>query len=201
MKRKKSVLQLENQQQDRKISSKKNAPYVSFDDRGTTASAGVYGTLVRICYPIHGKHGSHLHSKIIGLGPPGDPEAWYVYWRTLKFLENAQIPANGVGLSVLNVLSLKPPSAEFMRDRWPLISYETKEGFAVRVRLWCQDNVVVQQTRVTNEFKRIQPLSLELNPNFILHDLDYQEKRTPLPLYRDSGPHGYGLIAFDDSQC
>lgn len=88
-----------------------------------------------------------------------------------------------------------------MRDRWPLISYETKEGFAVRVRLWCQDNVVVQQTRVTNEFKRIQSLSLELNPNFILHDLDYQEKTTPLPLYRDSGPHGYGLIAFDDSQC
>lgn len=59
----------------------------------------------------------------------------------------------------------------------------------------------MQQARVTNMLNGRWPLHLSLNPNFRLQDLDYQEKREPIHLYRDSGPHGYGFIAVDDSPC
>lgn len=159
----------------------------------------MYGSLLRICRPVQGEHGSHLHSKIIGLGPIDDPEAWYVYWRTSQFLENAQVRTKGIGLRALNALTSKTPSLEFIAGRWPVISYETREGFVVDVRLWCQHNVIVQQMRVSNVLNRQQVLNLELDPNFSLQDLDYQEKRQHLPVRRESGPHGYGIVVLDDS--
>lgn len=158
----------------------------------------MYGSLLRICQPVQNKYSDHIQSKLVGLGPLDDPEAWYVYWRTAQFLENSLALESGVGLSVMNTSSPKLPSVEFLENRWPLISYETKD-FVVEVRLWCQNSVIVQQTRVTNEWNRGEILNLELNPNFSLQDLDYQEKRKPIPVHRDRGPHGYGLIVLDNS--
>lgn len=164
-----------------------------------TASAGLYGHLLRICRPVQDRLGSHLHSGLISIGPIDDPEAWYVYWRASQFLESSQVSTNGIGLRILNTLSPKPPTLEFLEDRWPVISYETNEGFTVTVRLWCQNNLVVQQIQVTNTLNAFETLKLELNPNFSLQDLDYQEKRDELQIHRASGPHGYGIITLEDA--
>ncbi|KAJ6002958.1 hypothetical protein N7451_005505 [Penicillium sp. IBT 35674x] len=190
------TLQSDNKKQPRQTTTRHHAPYVSFGDRGTTASAGAYGSLLRICRPLPS---DHLQSGILGLGLPDDPEAWYVYWRSSQFLENAQLMANGFGLQILNAASSQPPSVEFMRDRWPVISYSTNEGFMVTVRLWCQKNVVVQQTQITNEYLSFEPLNMKLNPNFHMQDLDYLEKRKDLQVDYVRAPHGYGIVAMENS--
>ncbi|KAJ5556985.1 hypothetical protein N7494_000900 [Penicillium frequentans] len=191
-----ATLQSDNKKQPRQTTTRHHAPYVSFGDRGTTASAGAYGSLLRLCRPLSS---DHLQSGILGLGLPDDPEAWYVYWRSSQFLENAQLMANGFGLQILNAASSRPPSVEFVRDRWPVISYSTNEGFMVTVRLWCQNNLVVQQTQITNEFLSFEPLNMKLNPNFHMQDLDYLEKRKNLQIDYLRAPHGYGMVAMENS--
>lgn len=193
-----ATLQSQNQQRERQENTNRHAPYVSFGDRGTTASAGVYGQLLRICRPIGDKHHDHLHSGLIGLGPVDEPEAWYIYWRSSQFLENSQSSADGIGLRVLNTLSTEPPTLDFVGDRWPVIAYKTNEGVSITVRLWCQNNVVVQHIELENTLNTKEPLQLELQPSFCLQDLDYQKKRKRLPLNCTSGPHGYGVITFED---
>lgn len=159
----------------------------------------MYGQLLRICRPIQERQRGQLHSGLIGLGPVEEPEAWYIYWRASQFLESSQIFANGVGLRILNTLSSEPPTVDFLGDRWPIISYKTNEGVSITVRLWCQNNLVVQQMQVTNTLNTKEPLKLELNAGFSLQDLDYQKKRERLQVRQASGPHGFGIVTLEDS--
>ncbi|KAJ5902174.1 hypothetical protein N7495_002702 [Penicillium taxi] len=189
-------LQFDDQEQPHENTTKRHAPYVSFGDQGTTASAGIYGSLLRICRPMKS---SRLHSGMISLGLPDNPQAWYVYWRTSRFLESAQTLNAGFGLRVLNLLSSEPPTVNFLADRWPVISYKSVDNFTINVKLWCHDNVIVQHMEITGRSISTDPLKLEFNPNFSMQDLDFLEKREDLQMQCLRGPHGYGIIDIEDA--
>ncbi|OJJ50040.1 hypothetical protein ASPZODRAFT_13143 [Penicilliopsis zonata CBS 506.65] len=195
-----ATLETENRRRERQKTTRRHAPYVSFGDRGTTSSAGLYGSLLRICRPVRGKHGSshRLRSGLVGVGPEDDPGAWYVYHRASQLLENAQVATKGLGLRVLNALSSESPTLDFLGDRWPVISYSTVDGFSVTVRLWCRHNVVVQQLQVTNVTNRFKPLELELDPSLCMLDLDYLERKDRFRVCYRFAPHGYGIVALED---
>ncbi|PWY80762.1 hypothetical protein BO94DRAFT_587506 [Aspergillus sclerotioniger CBS 115572] len=162
-------------------STERGAPYMSFGDRGTTASASPYGSLLRICRPMPT---SRLHSGMLGIGPSKEPEALYVYWRALKFLDTAQLPTTGFGLRIKDAIFLEPSSVEFLDDRWPQITYSIDRRFDLTVKLWCHHDTVVQQVHVTAKAGYSHPPELELDLN-MLHltamedrpDLEEDQKR------------------------
>ncbi|KAJ5288815.1 hypothetical protein N7478_001845 [Penicillium angulare] len=179
-------------------SNQRRAPYISFGEQGTTATAGAYGSLLRTCRPISKLKGSNgfPNSGIIGL-EFASTEPWYVSGRANLILENAHDASCGFGLLVQNDLSSDRPTVEFVDGRWPVIKYSTKEGFAVTVRLWCQHDTVVQHMHVMNP-KLVTgekpELRINLDPNFSMQDLDYlREKKNESTRY-EKGVNDHGII-------
>lgn len=123
--------------------------------------------------------------------------AWYVHWRAEEFLDKAQDAGSGFGLRLQDVTTHMSPTLEFLADRWPVITYKD-ERYEVRITLWCQQGVVVQQMRITRREARSKKIQLALNPNFDIQDLDYSQRRNNLPIKYQRAPHGFGIIALED---
>lgn len=140
-------------------------------------------------------------SGMIGLEST-DTEPWFISGRATEFLENAQDVTNGFGLRVQNDLSSDPPTVKFLDGRWPVVSYRTKEGFLVTVRLWCQHDVVVQQIHVENPKlttgEKNPELKLQMDPNFSMQDLDYLKRKDNLRTQYYKGIHDHGIIVIQD---
>ena len=176
-------------------SDRRPAPFVSFGDRGTTASAGLYGSLIRICrpVPVH-----HLHSGMVALGPADDQQPCYASLRAAQFLRKAQSFTSGFGLRVLN--APHPQSStktEFLADRWPVLTYSTNGDCRVTVKLWCQQNTTVQQIKILNPMRASEPPTVGLNVKFCMQDLDCLQKRDNLQIEYHRAPHGYGVIVME----
>lgn len=188
---------LEPQHRQRRETTERRVPYVSFGDQGITASAGTYGSLLRICRPMNSGSRDFPDSGMIGL-EFADTEPWFISGRANEFLENAQDVTNGFGLRVQNDLSSEPPTVEFLNHRWPIISYSTKEGFLVTVRLWCQQDVVVQHFQVENPKlttgEQNPELKLQLDVNFSMQDLNYLKRKENLRTRHYKGVHGHGIV-------
>lgn len=188
-------LQSDGDQKPREGSAKRHAPYASFGDRGTTASAGVYGSLMRICRQLK-REPNDFSSRMIGLEFT-DIEAWFVFWRASGFLNKAQDPSSGFGLRLQDVTAHMSPTLEFLADRWPVITYKD-ERHEVKITLWCQQGVVVQQMRITRREALSKEIQLVLSPNFAIQDLNYLEKKKNIPIKYQRAPHGFGIIALED---
>ncbi|CRG89442.1 hypothetical protein PISL3812_06478 [Talaromyces islandicus] len=189
-------LQSDGDQQPREWPTKRHAPYASFGDQGTTASVGVYGSLMRICRHMK-RELNDFSSRMVGLEFTDGMEAWYVHWRAEEFLDRAQDPASGFGLRLQDVTAHMSPTLKFLADRWPVITYKD-DRHEVMITLWCQKGVVVQQMRITRREALSKELQLALNPNFAMQDLDYSSWRDDLPVKYQRAPHGYGIIALED---
>ncbi|KAJ5721710.1 uncharacterized protein N7483_009644 [Penicillium malachiteum] len=185
-------------QPQRQNIDKRSAPYVSFGDKGTTATAGLYGSLIRICRPVPV---NHLHSGIVALGLLDGGQACYASLRADKFLRNAQSVTSGFGLRVLNApRPQSSPVTEFLGDRWPVISYITDGDCQVSVRLWCQQNVTIQHMQIQNPMRASESPKVGLDVNFCLQDLDCVEKRDDLEVEYHRAPHGYGVIVMEKNK-
>lgn len=174
-------------------SDRRPAPYVSFGDRGTTASAGLYGSLIRICrpVPVH-----HLHSGMVALGLADDQQPFYASLRAAHFLKEAQSVTSGFGLRVLTATHPQLfTKTEFLADRWPVLNYTTSDDCRVTMKLWCQENVIVQQMKLWNPMQGSESPPVGLNVRFCMQDLDCLEKRNNIHIEYHEAPHGYGIVA------
>ncbi|KAJ5116176.1 hypothetical protein N7456_000524 [Penicillium angulare] len=180
-------------------SSQRRAPYISFGEQGTTATAGAYGSLLRTCRPISKSKSPNgfPHSGIVGL-EFATTKPWFISGRANNILENSIDADCGFGLKVRNDLSSDPPTVKFAEGRWPVIKYSTKEGFLVTVRLWCQQDMVIQHMHVLNP-KLVTgekpKLRISLDPNFTMQDLDYLREKENEPIRYYRGMHHHGIIA------
>lgn len=126
-----------------------------------------------------------------------DTDAWQVYWRASEFLNTAQDTGSGFGLRLEDVTTRMLPTLEFLADRWPVITYQD-ERYEVKITLWCQKGVVVQQMRITRQEALSKEIQLGLSPNFAIQDLDYLEQKSDIPVTYQRAPHGFGIIALED---
>ncbi|OAX80100.1 hypothetical protein ACJ72_05569 [Emergomyces africanus] len=145
---------------------RRRAPYVSFGDAGTTASAGTFGSLLRLFAPES-------------------------FWKRLNYITSgleSECPDK-------SEMPLEPPTLTFLDDRWPVVTYLTPDGFRMRVQLSCHENTIVQQVEVTNEETADGTLNLVLDPKFLLLDLDYVSfVSNSETTYTVGGPGNRGIV-------
>ena len=138
-------------------------------------------------------------SKMIGLEFSQGNVPFLVEQRAEEFQRKLPSPFSGFGLQIMDIDSLQSevPKLEFLNHRWPQLTYSVK-GFNVRVRLFCQRGIVIQQFSVTNTLASVTDLPIILAVGFLMHDMNYMDLTYtigPEDVEYEHGPHGHGVIA------
>ncbi|KAL4908417.1 hypothetical protein BDW74DRAFT_188455 [Aspergillus multicolor] len=183
--------------QNRTNEPRRHAPYVSFGDGTITATSGAFGSVLRISQYVEQ---AGLTSNMVALDDPLAPLPYCMVARADDLFNRAQLPGEGFGMRLERINGdhpledSTPPSLTFLGDKWPRIEYTINNALDFKVDLVCQNHMVVQRMRVTNNSLLRQVLNLEFNPSFVLRDLDYTSSELKLSSEYSHGPHGHSLV-------